>query len=161
VRKVGVKPVVIHSGTDLKTVPVVDTKAKGPSYKVIGTDLDTVTIKVGEGQATVRLLGVDPALFEGESPRRFIKEFNRNLMLNEFIYLSSDPSVADKDEEGNMVRYLYRVPDGLFLNLEIIRQGYGVASSGYDYKNKELFGFYEGKARSDKKGVYGLTSIRK
>ena len=90
-----------------------------------------------------------------------IKEFNRNLMLNEFVYLSSDSLVADKDEDGNKVRYLYRAPDGLFLNLEIIRQGYAVAASGYDYKHKDLFGFYESKARGDKKGVYSLTAIKK
>ena len=54
---------------------------------------------------------------------RFGKEasaFTRNLLLGEPVYLRFDTDRTDK--YGRLLAYLYRAPDGLFVNLEIVRQ---------------------------------------
>ena len=49
--------------------------------------------------------------------------FTRNLLLGELVYLRFD---GDRTEKyGRLLAYLYRAPDGLFVNLEVVRQGYG------------------------------------
>jgi hypothetical protein len=42
---------------------------------------------------------------------------------------------------------LYRAPDGLFVNLEIVHQGYGRALTVFPFKYMELFRRHERAAR--------------
>ncbi|MBE9547089.1 MAG: thermonuclease family protein, partial [Proteobacteria bacterium] len=58
------------------------------------------------------------------------------------------------DETGQAVAYLYRAPDGMLLNLEVIRQGYGLAADYYPYQHDKLFRFYQQKAQADGKGIW-------
>lgn len=54
-----------------------------------------------------------------------------------------------------MLAYLYRYPDGLFVNLEITRQGYGRMYTGQPFKHWTVFRTYERKAREVSKGLWG------
>jgi micrococcal nuclease len=54
--------------------------------------------------------------------------------------------------------YLYRAPDGLFVNLEIVRQGYGHAYTRFPFKYLNLFREYEKKAREAGRGLWGEKS---
>jgi len=53
------------------------------------------------------------------------------------------------------VAYLYRSPDGLFANLEVIRQGFGVVATDYAFQHARTFQVYQGKAKADSKGTWG------
>ena len=79
--------------------------------------------------------------------------FTRNLLLGESVYLRFD--VEQTDKYGRHLAYLYRVPDGLFVNLEIVRQGYGHAYTRFPFKHMELFKRYGDRARTAGKGLYG------
>ena len=53
--------------------------------------------------------------------------------------------------------YLYLAPDGLFVNLEIVRQGYGRAYTRFPFKHSALFEHYAAKASETGKGLYGVV----
>ena len=66
----------------------------------------------------------------------------------------------DKDKTGKYGRtlaFVYRAPDRLFVNAEIIRQGYGHAYVKYPFDDKLMTQFrdYEKAAREAGRGLWG------
>lgn len=129
------------------------------AYKVIRViDGDTVKIDYNGKATNVRLIGVDtPETVHPSKPvEAYGKEasnFTKNLLLGESVYLRFDVDKTDK--YGRLLAYLYRAPDGLFVNLEIVRQGYGHAYTQFPFKHIELFRYYGNRARTAGKGLYG------
>ena len=128
------------------------------SYPVVSViDGNTVVIDNNGRNIECRLIGVRISRVgygAGQDIVDFADEahkFTKNLLLGETVYLRSDPNM--KDSSGKQMVYLYRAPDGLFVNLEIIRQGYGHASLT-KFKFNELFRHYETKAFEERKGAY-------
>ena len=127
-------------------------------------DGDTVVIDHNGKPTPVRLIGVDtPETVHPQKPVEvFGKEasaFTRNLLSGEFVYLRFDQEKTDKYDR--LLAYLYRVPDGLFVNLEIVRQGYGHAYTQYPFKHMELFRHYERQARGASKGLWNKQTSPK
>ena len=83
--------------------------------------------------------------------------FTKNLLQGESVYLRYD--VERTDTFGRLLAYLYRAPDGLFVNLEIVRQGYGYAYTQFPFKHMELFRYYGNRARTAGKGLYGAPPV--
>ena len=54
---------------------------------------------------------------------------------------------------------LSRLRRGLFVNLEIVRQGYGHVYTRFPFKHMELFRYYGNRARTAGKGVYGSSQL--
>ena len=129
------------------------------AYSVLKiVDGDTVQIRFEGKPVTVRLIGVDtPETVHPNKPVEvFGKEaaaFTKNLLMGESIYLRFDGNRTDKYDR--LLGYLYRVPDGLFVNLEIVRQGYGHAYTQFPFEHMGLFHHYEERARKAKKGLWG------
>ena len=129
------------------------------TYKVIRViDGDTVKIDYRGKATNVRLIGVDTP--ETVHPNKPVEEygkeasnFTKNLLQGESVYLRYD--VERTDAYGRLLAYLYRAPDGLFVNLEIVRQGYGHAYTRFPFKHMELFRHYGNRARTAGKGLYG------
>ena len=108
-------------------------------------------------QITTRLIGVDtPETVHPQKPVEYYGQeasrFTRNLLLGESVFL--EYGQERKDRCGRLLAYLYRVPDRLFVNQEIIRQGYGHAYTSFPFKYLETFRAYERKARDSKKGLW-------
>ena len=107
------------------------------AYKVVRViDGDTVKIDYNGKATNVRLIGVDtPETVHPNKPvEAYGKEasnFTKNLLLGESVYLRYD--VERMDAYGRLLAYLYRAPDGLFVNLEIVRQRYGHAYTQFPY----------------------------
>ena len=106
----------------------------------------------------VRLIGVDTPKMarSGKPAERFEKEassFTHYLLTGESVYLRFDAK-NKRDKYGRLLAYLYRSPDGLFVNLEIVRQGYGRAYTKFPFKYLELFRHYERRAREGIKGTW-------
>ncbi len=154
---------------DIKTLsyPVEDfSKDKAvPVQRVI--DGDTVEILYKGTPTKVRLIGVDtPETVHPTKPVQvFGKEasaFTRNLLMGESVYLRFNKDGTDKDRTdkdrtdkyGRLLAYLYRAPDGLFVNLEIVRQGYGYAYTQFPFNHMELFQHYGRQAQEAKKGLW-------
>ena len=122
-------------------------------------DGDTVEIRYDGKLTSVVLIGVDtPETVHPQKPiETFGKEasaFTRNLLLGESVYLRFDGNKTDK--YGRLLAYLYRAPDGLFVNLEVVRQGYGKVYTTFPFKHKALFQHYSGQAQKAGRGLWSV-----
>jgi micrococcal nuclease len=114
-------------------------------------------------QTKVRLIGVDtPETVHPQKPvEAFGKEasaFLGNLLRGESVYVVFEEGRNALDKYGRTLAYLYRVPDALFVNLEIVRQGYGHAYTRYPFEHMELFRYYEQQARETGRGLWAASA---
>jgi len=116
-------------------------------------DGHTIVVLADEKETTLGLIGVTtPAI--GRSYHDEAKRFAENLLAGESVYLQYDRQASPGEPERPARVYLFRAPDGLFVNLEIVRQGYGKVAVEPPFEHQKLFGFYERKARQARKGVW-------
>ncbi|MBN1943940.1 MAG: thermonuclease family protein [Phycisphaerae bacterium] len=157
-----------------------DSMADSPSYKVLGVEDNGLTIVVDvDGQQTkVRMIGLaepeDDAKDQRPSrrsedrpglggpgrrggPRLPTNIFLENMLRGEEVYVVYDSMVQEQDEDGKYVAYVYRAPDGMLLNTEILRQGFGVVDPSYDFSEKDTFLYYQDKARKAEKGLWNKS----
>ena len=139
--------------------PIKDLKGQ-TSYKVSRVvDGDTAVIVMDNIDVKVRLIGVDtPETVHPQKPvEAYGKEasnFLTNLLKGEEVYLEYENAKPEYDKYERLLAYFYRASDGLFVNLEIIRQGYGHAYTKFPFKYMELFRAYEKRARENEKGLW-------
>ena len=124
-------------------------------------DGDTITIDYHGRSTRVRLIGVDTP--ETVHPRKPVEcygpeasTFTTNLLRGEHVFLRFGDE--RRDYFDRLLAYVYRAPDGLFVNLELIRQGYGSAYLRFPFEHSERFGEAEAKARAVGKGVWSNCS---
>jgi micrococcal nuclease len=116
-------------------------------------DGDTIQLDGGE---RVRLIGVDTP--ETVDPRRpvqyFGKEasaFTRRHAEGRTVRLEFGDETFDRYHRT--LAYVY-LPDGTFLNAEIIRQGYGFAYTRFPFRYQEEFVRLERQAREERRGLW-------
>ena len=122
-------------------------------------DGDTIVVSDKGKDVKVRLVGVDtPETVHPTKPvEHYGKEasrFTTNLLKGEKVYLVSEPLPGALDRYGRTLAYVYRAPDGLFVNAEIIRQGYGHAYTQIPSKYMQEFKQLEQFARKAEKGLW-------
>ena len=126
-------------------------------------DGDTIVIQGEAGdKVTVRLIGVDTP--ETVHPSKLVQAYGKqastftaNLLKGEKVYLITDPQQGTRDRYGRTLAYVYRAPDGLFVNAELIRQGYGHVYTKYPFKHLEVFRKLGLFARKSEKGLWALS----
>jgi micrococcal nuclease len=149
---------------DAPKVEAVDFTKLGLYEVVSVTDGDTVHVRPADqptaAQQTIRLVGVDTP--ETKDPRKEVQAYGKeaseyltNLLKGERVWLQEGDS-RKTDKYGRTLAYLYRYPDGLFVNLELVRNGYGVPLTDYPFKHLETFRAYGSRAALAQKGLYGL-----
>lgn len=121
-----------------------------PVLKVI--DAATVEIHYEDTPTVVKLIGVKvPEAMHPDTPletaRAEATAFLHNLLRGESVYLHFE---GDAPEQA----YLYRAPDELFVNVEVVRQGYAQVNAQATFKHLELFVHYEERARTAEKGLW-------
>ena len=130
------------------------------NYQVIRIiDGDTVQIEYEDQITSVQLVGVNapettanpnqPPEPYGEQATAFLQEF----LLDKSIYLRFD--ISKRDKYNRLLGYVYRASDGIFVNIEIIREGYGRVDTRYPFKHEEMFMSYESHAKAARKGLWG------
>ena len=126
--------------------------SKDTPYRVLQVmSGDTVEIQYGGTSTPVRLIGIEKPAHESGFEKK-LSLFLQNLLHGESVYLRFEKEKTNA--RGQMTAYLYRAPDGLFVNLEVVRQGYGYVETDLPFKYKELFQNYAFHARVAEKGVY-------
>lgn len=128
--------------------------------KVVGAD--RLIIRNASKQRTVKLVGVaDP---ETEWPKAappanhlLAVEFLSNLLAGEEVFvLETQRNTADHGALDTV--RLFRVPDGLYVNLEMVRQGYAKLSPRGLGNELDLFRTYQERARLTGKGIWNKLS---
>lgn len=133
------------------------------------SDGDTLTLESGE---KVRLIGVDtPEIHDDDHHRNLThakkygqdpavvdqfaqkaRVFAQDAVLSREVRLEYDWQRRDKF--GRTLAYVYRKSDGLFLNAELVKQGYGFAYTRFPFKYKKEFRNYEEEARKNRRGLW-------
>lgn len=116
-------------------------------------DGDTIVLADKE---RVRLIGVDtPELHHPRKPVQYYAEeayrFTQKIVEGKKVRLEYD--WQRRDRYGRLLAYVY-LPDGTFLNAELIRQGYGHAYTRYPFKYLDEFRRLEREARETGKGLW-------
>lgn len=84
--------------------------------------------------------------------------FLKNLLKGEAVNLRFGNE--ERGKYGKLLAYVYRAPDGIFVNLEIVRQGNGHAYTRFPFKHMEIFREYENEARQIGKGLWAGESSK-
>jgi micrococcal nuclease len=116
-------------------------------------DGDTIVLADKE---RVRLIGVDtPELHHPRKPVQYYAEeayrFTQRIVEGKKVRLEYD--WQRRDRYGRLLAYVY-LPDGTFLNAELIRQGYGHAYTKFPFKYLDEFRRLEREARKTGKGLW-------
>ena len=120
-------------------------------------DGDTIDVESQGQEFRVRYIGVDTP--ERDEPfYEEATEANRKMVDGEEIILVQD--VSETDRYGRLLRYIY-LPDGTFVNAELISQGYGrVVTFPPDVAQTELFTDLQQEARENQRGLWGQSEMQ-
>ncbi len=120
-------------------------------------DGDTIDVEAQGQEYRVRYIGVDTP--ERDEPfYAEAAEANRQMVEGEEIVLVQD--VSETDRYGRLLRYVY-LPDGTFVNAELISQGYGrVVTFPPDVAQTELFTALQRQARETERGLWGQSEMQ-
>lgn len=125
-------------------------------YELVVKVIDGDTLKLAGGER-VRLIGVDTP--ETKHPRKAMQcfgeeayRFTRGMAEGKKVKLEYD--WQPRDRYGRLLGYVY-LPDGTFLNAEILKQGFAFAYTRYPFKYLEEFRQYEREARDEGRGLWG------
>jgi micrococcal nuclease len=117
-------------------------------------DGDTIHV---EGVGSVRLIGIDtPETVDPRKPVEFFAKeagaFTNRMVQGKVVRLEFD--FQRKDKYDRTLAYVY-LPDGTFVNAEIVKQGYSHAYTTYPFKYLDQFRTYEREARAGGRGLWG------
>ena len=123
-------------------------------------DGDTILVRIGDRVETVRYIGVDTP--ETVHPTRGIEPyglaasaFNRILVEGRQVRIELD--MEPRDRYGRLLAYIYT--DSLFVNAELIRQGYAqVMTVPPNVRHVEEFVLLQRKARAAEAGLWGIET---
>jgi micrococcal nuclease len=94
---------------------------------VRAVDGDTIVVDVGGRQERVRYIGVDTPESVKPGARvqcfgNYASRFNHMLVDGRRVRLVTDSE--ERDRYGRLLAYVYRADDGMFVNAELVRDGY-------------------------------------
>jgi len=128
-------------------------------YRVVEfDDGDTIVVDMNGIEEKVRFIGIDTP--ETKDPRKPVQCFGKaasaftmNLIGDQPVKLEADPTNTNRDRYGRLLRYIY-LPDGTFVNLEIVKQGYGFAYVSFPVQKLEEFKAAQAEARAANRGLW-------
>jgi micrococcal nuclease len=133
-------------------------KASGPVIARV-IDGDTVVVRADTGDETVRLIGVDTP--ETKHPSKPVQCFGKEAtafttsLLPEGTSVRLERDVEERDRYGRLLAYVYRADDGVFVNLELARQGFAdVLTIAPNVAHSTEFVAAVGDARTNQRGLW-------
>lgn len=126
-------------------------------------DGDTIEVDSGGKTETVRLIGMDTP--ETKDPRKPVQCFGElahqkteSLVGGKSVRLEGDPQDSDRDKYHRLLRYVY-LPDGTFVNMELVKQGYAFAYTIFPNSKLEDFKAAENQARQQNLGLWAGCNV--
>jgi micrococcal nuclease len=121
-------------------------------------DGDTILLDIHGKETPFELLAINaPEYIQRDpTPRLFAREswFALNSLLSgESVYIHQDPSYR-KTAAGRMTGFVFRSPDLLFVNQEIVRQGYAEHEPRRSSQFIEILSWWQSHARDAEKGIW-------
>src|SRR6266545_2866482 len=127
-----------------------------PDYYTVSSVIEPTTLKLTDG-TNVSLIGVAAPIDElGESLEREALSFSKRMVEGKRVRLEFEPDL-EKDSTGHTLAYVY-LEDGKLLNAEIIKKGYGSATTSYSFHLRRDFNRYELSAQNRGIGVWNVAS---
>jgi micrococcal nuclease len=139
---------------------VVEARADGSHFTLRGqvvrvVDGDTIDVRVAGRTERVRVLGIDTPERAACYADRAAAETQR-LALDRRVVLRGDRTQARRDRYGRLLAYVYREPDGLFVNAELVRRGYATTLTiAPNTRFAGLFDRLEQAAANAGRGLWG------
>lgn len=136
------------------------------SYRVKRViDGDTLELVMAGREVRVRLVGIDTPEREraGRRAEPYAHEATavlRKLCENRAVYVEYDALCARKDRYGRTLAHLFRAPDGLWLNREMVRLGMSPVYDKYPFSFVDDFRLAECEARATGAGIWSEQSTR-
>jgi endonuclease YncB( thermonuclease family) len=128
-----------------------------PTYEVVSVSAaNVISVRREETLTAVRLVGTYAPRGGGTASEA--QAFLSRLLTGETVCLVSEPGWPTADEDGHMWAYVYRVPDGLLVNLELVRQGYARVVAEGTFEQQSLLRAYEQLAKKHEKGLWNPRS---
>ncbi len=141
--------------TETATVTATVTETPTPSDRFLVTRIiDGDTVELANGQR-LRYIGIDTPEMSGDCYAWEAKQKNAELVLNQWVKLVKD--VSETDRYGRLLRYVYvgSGPDEVFVNAELVRQGYAFAYTyPPDVAFADLFVQLQQEAREAERGLW-------
>jgi micrococcal nuclease len=134
----------------------------GRSFPVVRVvDGDTLHLGIADSQddaTKVRLVGVDaPEMGWGQAERTYYAEeataFARRLALGQRVTVYLDPQAGSRDRYGRLLAYI-ELPDGRFLNEELLSQGFAYADLRFKHGYYQKYQQLEASARALREGLW-------
>jgi endonuclease YncB( thermonuclease family) len=150
---------IVHAQDSSPPLPAHDFD-QTPAYAVVRVNAQCgVSVRLEARERTLILAGV--TVPRGEQARAQLRQFLEHLLVNESVYIRPESAVSDPQSPTDHAEVcLFRVPDGLLVNLEAVRQGYAKVRAEPPCEHLEVLRHYEQRAREAKKGVWAPPSSR-
>ncbi len=120
-------------------------------------DTDTLLLKVDGKPLRIDLLGVSAATTTStradDPDATAAVSFLEHLLLGETVAIQYDPK-GEYTTANKRAAYLFRAPDNLFVNLELVRQGYARHTDSSMSIHLDAFAYYQQRARDLERGVW-------
>jgi micrococcal nuclease len=130
-----------------------------PVVRVVDGDTLHLGVADSEDDATkVRLVGVDaPEMGWGGRERMYYAEeataFARRLAMGQRVTVYLDQQAGSRDRYGRLLAYI-QLPDGRFLNEELLSQGFAYADLRFKHGYYQKYQQLEASARALKEGLW-------
>jgi micrococcal nuclease len=125
---------------------------------VDGDTLHLAAPDQGRDTTKVRLLGIDaPEMGTGKNDRMYFAEeataFAGRLVLGKEVGVYLDERAGSRDRYGRLLAYI-ELPDGRFLNEELLSEGYVYADQRFRHSYYQKYLQLEAAARSGQRGLW-------
>ena len=135
--------------------------AERPAYKVLrAVDGDTLVLLSWGRTSKVRLIGVAPVV-EGRSKKAFDATASRaltDLLGDQSVYLNGASGLVP-ERDGRIPAFVERASDGLAVNLELVRRGFGRAGRDLPPDLLARFRAEEQQARDGRRGLWAPDAV--
>ena len=151
-------------GFDPSTTSPISEPLQPGSFRVLAVaDGDTIVIDMNGTEERVRLIGIDTP--EKNHPQKPVQcfaqaatDYASSLLEGRGVRLESDPLSDNRDIYNRLLRYVY--VDDIFVNYEIVAQGYGFAYTVFPFSKSDQFEAAELAARSSNLGLWGGCELQ-
>lgn len=129
-------------------------------YSVIRfVDGDTITVDMAGTAETIRFIGVDtPETHKPNTPVQCYgpaaSAYTKTIIGSNQVRLESDSLSTNRDRYNRLLRYVY-LPDGTFVNENLIKNGYGFFYPYFPFSKSDTFSAAQVEAQTGNKGLWG------